>query len=553
MDWSTACPDWEARILGGRPLVPELPLFQEEADRAVRIFNRLRIPDVPGKPRFADAIGDWFRQIVAALFGAYDASTNRRMISELFLLVPKKNSKSTGAAGIMVTAAIMNRRPAAELLLVAPTKEIADISFGQASGMIRADEHLNKLFHLQQHIRTITHLVSEAKIQIKAADTDVITGGKQTATLIDETHVFAAHSKAREIFVELRGALAARPDGFLMQITTQSKSPPAGVFRAELMRARAVRDGRRSLPLLPVLYELPAGLVKAQAWKDRRYWPTVNPNLGRSVDPAFLEREMQTAEDEGAEQLALFASQHLNVEIGLGLTTDRWAGADRWEAAALPGLTLEALVERCEVAVVGIDGGGLDDLLGLAVMGREKGTRLAALVPGVGPRVRARAPQGDRPASARLRGRGHMARDRQRFIRGHRRRRRDRRAARERRLAAAQARDRRRPGRRGGRGRRPRARRLQRGSGGRSGARHQAGRNDPQHHHHDGRATARRWGPGARRQRADGLACRTRSAGARGRRSSPSANPCQPTSTWSPTFAPSCARSCSRTAASQPR
>jgi phage terminase large subunit-like protein len=141
------------------------------------------------------------------------------------------------------------------------------------------------------------------------------------------------------------------------------------------MRARAVRDGRRSLPLLPVLYELPAGLVKAQAWKDRRYWPIVNPNLGRSVDPAFLEREMQTAEDEGAEQLALFASQHLNVEIGLGLMTDRWAGADQWEAAALPGLTLEALMERCEVAVVGIDGGGLDDLLGLAVMGREKGTR----------------------------------------------------------------------------------------------------------------------------------------------------------------------------------
>jgi phage terminase large subunit-like protein len=121
-------------------LVPKLPLFEEEAARAVRVFNRLRIPDVPGMPRFGDAIGPWFSAIVAALFGSYDAAANRRMVSEAFLLVPKKNSKSTGAAGIMLTAAIVNRRPAAELVLIAPTKEIADISYGQAAGMIGADD-----------------------------------------------------------------------------------------------------------------------------------------------------------------------------------------------------------------------------------------------------------------------------------------------------------------------------------------------------------------------------------------------------------------------------
>ena len=67
------------------------------------------------------------------------------MIQEVFLLVPKKNSKSTGAAGIMVAAAILCRRPEAELVLVAPTKEIADISFGQAEGMTKADTELTKV------------------------------------------------------------------------------------------------------------------------------------------------------------------------------------------------------------------------------------------------------------------------------------------------------------------------------------------------------------------------------------------------------------------------
>lgn len=375
MAWDTACIDWEDRILSAQSLVPELPLFPEERDKALRIFNRLMLPDVIGTPRMEQAAGDWFRDIVAALFGSYDPRTDTRRIQEYFLLVPKKNGKSSYAAAVMVVAMIVNRRPNAEFLLIAPTKKIADIAFKQANDTIKLDPELAKLFHPQQHIRTITHRRSGAALQIKAADTDVITGSKSTGILVDETHEFAKKGNAAHIFTEIRGALAARPDGFMLQITTQSKEPPVGVFKSELALARDIRDGLVKLPRLAVLYELPERIAKEDGWKNERYWPLVNPNMGRSVNQDWLRDELVAKEHDGIEAMALLASQHFNVEVGLALRNDAWAGAKYWLGAADDSLTLDELIARSEVAVVGIDGGGLDDLLGLAVLGRCRTTR----------------------------------------------------------------------------------------------------------------------------------------------------------------------------------
>jgi phage terminase large subunit-like protein len=375
LTWDTSCPDWQERLLSGRPPIPDLPLNRKEADEALRVFKRLHVPDVQGMPTLGEVGAPWFFSIVETIFGAYDPVTHRRAINEVFILVPKKNGKSSNAGALAITTLICNYRPAAEFLFVAPTKMIADIAFRQAALTIKANPRLAAIFHVQSHIRRITHRLTDAMAQIKAADTDAITGGKNTYALIDETHEFAKKPRSADVFLEIRGALAARPDGFLVQLTTQSKEPPVGVFKAELAIARAVRDGELQSPLLPILYELPLRLTRDGGWKERRYWPIINPSLGRSVDAEFLERELMKAERTGQEQLALFASQHFNVEIGLALRSDRWSGADYWLEAAEPDLTLETLLERSEVVTVGIDGGGNDDLLAVAVVGREKETR----------------------------------------------------------------------------------------------------------------------------------------------------------------------------------
>jgi phage terminase large subunit-like protein len=379
--WSFACPDWVERLRAGRSLVPDLPLNRAEADRAVAIFNRLRLPDVPDQPAMAEAAGEWFRDIVRALFGSLDTATGIRLVAEIFALVPKKQSKTTGGAAVMLTALLMNQRPRAEFLLIGPTQDVADLAYQQAAGMIEADPdgYLRKRFHVRDHIKTIADRKTGARLLIKTFEMRVSTGVKPVGVLIDEMHIMSKHSAASRVVGQLRGGLLPNPEGFLITITTQSDEPPAGVFKAELQYARGVRDGRITsrVRTLPILYEFPEAMQtdRAQPWADPANWPMVLPNLGRSITLDRLIGDGEMAREKGAEEFRRWASQHLNVEIGLALHSDRWVGADHWEAAADPALTLDALLERSEVVTVGIDGGGLDDLLGLAVLGRCRETR----------------------------------------------------------------------------------------------------------------------------------------------------------------------------------
>jgi phage terminase large subunit-like protein len=380
-DWPLfACPDWAERLAQRRSLIPdelrEL-LDQKEAARAVAIFNKLRLPDVPGQPTMAEAAGEWQRDIVRVLFGTIDPATRVRILREIFALVPKKNAKTTGGAAIMVTALLMNERPRAEFVLVGPTQEVADTAFQQASGMVEADEFLRTRFHVAEHTKTITDRLTKARLKIKTFDMRVATGSKPAGILLDELHLMASMADAGRVIGQLRGGMIANPEAFMVIITTQSDRPPAGAFKAELDYARGIRDGRivADVATLPLLYELPEKMQRDGSWRDPAHWHMVLPNAGLSITIERLAAEYRAARDKGDEEERRWASQHLNVQIGLALHTDRWIGADYWERQSDAGLTLATLLVRAEVIVAGIDGGGLDDLLGLTLVGRCRDTK----------------------------------------------------------------------------------------------------------------------------------------------------------------------------------
>lgn len=369
-----ACPDWWEKLQAGEVPIADVPINEKKAARVLAFFNKLRLPDVPGNPAMSEACGEWFKTILVVFFASEDPETHREIVWELLCLVPKKNSKSTYVAALALTALYMEEAPNRQMLLVGPSQNISQRCFDQAQGMINLDEKLKLIFKVTEHLKTITRRKTGTALDVKTFDTGIITGEIPVLTIIDEVHELGKKAKAAKVMQQIRGGGITKTRGKVLMITTQSDEMPTGIWRSELAKARAIRDGRAgpSPIMLPLLYEFPQELQKKEAyWRDRSNWHLVLPNLGLSIDEQALEEDYDNNGKISKETEQIWASQHLNIEIGVGLGGDAWSGGIHWEGAALPGLTLERLLDECEVCTIGADWGGADDLAALAVIGRR--------------------------------------------------------------------------------------------------------------------------------------------------------------------------------------
>lgn len=379
MPFDFAVTDWPDMLRRGETPLPKLPMNKARAEKAIAIFDSLQLPDVDGFPFLAEAAGEWFRDLMRAALASEDPETGLPLINEAFVLVPKKSSKTTNTAALGLTALILWERPNAELLILGPTQAIAERCFNQMVGMLKVNKKLAKIFHVQDHLKTITRIKTGAKLRVKTFDVNVVTGDIPALTIIDELHLLGAKNGAERVVKQITGGTITNHSALVIYITTQSDVPPQGVFKKKLDYARGVRDGRiTGGKFLALIYEFPESMQvdKEEPWRDVTTWAMVLPNLGLSIHLDLLENSYAQAVEEGIESLKIWASQHLNIQIGMALHDDRWPGADHWVAAAsTQPMALDDLLRRSEVCVIGVDWGGADDLASLAVIGRETGSK----------------------------------------------------------------------------------------------------------------------------------------------------------------------------------
>jgi phage terminase large subunit-like protein len=296
-----------------------------------------------------------------------ESATEQFLIGETML--PTGNS--TYSALLMLALMMASPRPRAEFLLVAPSHSIAEIAYRAIAGCIYADAELQELLQVREHLKTVEHRGSGCRLLIKSFAMDIATGTKPAAVLMDEAWLLSDDNAPR-VVGQLRGGMAASPEGVFIQISTASDKPAAGYWKSEVEKARSVRDGEAKLEgYLPALWEFPRKIAEDEKqWSNPDHWHLVTPNLGRSVSLDWLKQSFEGAKLAGRDEVLRWASQHLNLHL-VGHATgadNRWPGAFLWPACKRDGLAFEQILASSDTITAGID--GMDDLTSLTVLGR---------------------------------------------------------------------------------------------------------------------------------------------------------------------------------------
>lgn len=297
-------------------------LDEAAADRAVEFFERF-LRHVKG--RWAGApfqLMDWQRdEVIRPLFGWKRADGMRRYRT-VYVEVPRKNGKSTLAAGVALYLLFADREMGAEVYSAAADKDQAAIVFDVAKSMVEMSPALAK--RAQTFKRSIVVPSTRSTYKVLSADAFTKHGLNAHGVIFDELHA----QPNRELWDVLTTSVGARSQPVIFAMTT------AGYDRESICwevheYARKVKEGIFDDPsFLPVIYAADEG----DDWRDSEVWAKANPGLGVTVSYDYLEGEARKAELVPAYQNT-FRRLHLNQWTQ---QESRWLPMEKWDACAYP-------------------------------------------------------------------------------------------------------------------------------------------------------------------------------------------------------------------------
>ena len=297
---------------------PEFHFDEHAADLAVRFFERLLVHvegEWAGEPFI---LQPWERDdIIRPLFG-WKRADGTRKYRRAYIEIPRKNGKSTLAAGIALYLLYMDDEPAAQVLGAAADRDQAAIVFDLAKSMVQASSVLSS--RAKTYRRSIVVPATASVYRVLSADVKTKHGLNAHGVVVDELHAWPN----RELYDVLTTSTGSRRQPLVVAITTAGYDRESICWEVHEF-ARQVLAGIIDDPTF-------FGYIQAAGeeddWLDEETWKKANPNLGVTLKIDYLRTESQRARQSPAYRNT-FERLHLNRWTQ---QETRWLPMDLWEA-----------------------------------------------------------------------------------------------------------------------------------------------------------------------------------------------------------------------------
>ena len=304
---------------------------QKEADRAVSWIESRCFHTEGALAPGAFRLELWEKAFISAIFGIYDAETQKRRFREVFLVVARKNGKSLLASAIARYVFALEGGFGTRVYCVAPKLEQAEIVYSNVWAMTELDPEWRKLrdeIQASKDVRGVKTL--DDSMLTKRRRSDLFTPGTNShlqkiafsakksdgfnpsLTICDEVAAWEGDKGLKQYEV-MKSAMGAREigdnPGLIISCTTAGYVND-GIFDELMKRStRYLLGDSKERRLLPVLYTID----EVEKWNDINELRKSNPNLGVSVTVDYMLEEIAIAEGSLSKK-AEFITKYCNVK-----------------------------------------------------------------------------------------------------------------------------------------------------------------------------------------------------------------------------------------------
>lgn len=267
-------------------------------------------------------LSPWQIEHTRQLFG-WRRDDGTRRYRTAYIEVPRKNGKSTWAAGVALYLFVCDGEFRPEVYCAATDRKQAGIVYEQARRFVEASPTLLREIDIRQYEQRgrrrggiLTTVVKDTKTRAPSQH-----GRSASGIIYDEVH--AAYT--RDIWDVLRTSTGARAQPLTFSIST------AGHDRESLcwslhQQAERFMGGDATVP--DHFYGYIYGLPDDAEWRDPENWKVANPNYGVSLSEAYI-REMFEEAISTPEAENTFRNLHLNQWTEQAV---RWLPMHEWDA-----------------------------------------------------------------------------------------------------------------------------------------------------------------------------------------------------------------------------